>query len=184
MSNFMGNLCNRSLYEKAVRAKQMPILISQVPHCNRLIRAEQFMSKEVVSLKTVDTLENIYKACQTNHSAFPLITRTGRVVGLISKNYLITLISEKAFYHNKKGIASYNERAYSSKEGAEAAAVNSSIADDNEGRKMLSEGNKCEFEDSTETLELDSMPLDDTKVILSWSHFRVEYTSLDKVLDE
>jgi len=105
-------------------------------------------------------------------------------VGLISKNYLITLISEKAFYHNKKGIASYNARAYSSKD-AEAAAVNSSIADDNEGRKMLGSADKCnEFEDSAETLELDSMPLDDTKVILSWSHFRVEYTSLDKVLDE
>lgn len=40
MSNFMGSLCNRSLYEKAVRAKQMPILIPAVPHCNRLIRAE------------------------------------------------------------------------------------------------------------------------------------------------
>ena len=40
MSNFMGGLCNRSLYEKAVRAKQMPILIPAVPHCNRLVRAE------------------------------------------------------------------------------------------------------------------------------------------------
>lgn len=39
-SNFMGDLCNRSLYEKAVRAKQMPILIPNVPHCNRLVRAD------------------------------------------------------------------------------------------------------------------------------------------------
>jgi len=40
MANFMGGLCNRSLYEKAVRAKQMPILIPAVPHCNRLVRAD------------------------------------------------------------------------------------------------------------------------------------------------
>jgi len=116
MSNFFGNICNRSLYEKAVRAKQMPILISFVPLCNRLVRAEQFMSKEVVSLNAVDTVENIHKACQTEHSAFPIKNRTGRVVGLISKNYLITLLTHKAFYHNKKGIASYNEKAYSSKD--------------------------------------------------------------------
>jgi H+/Cl- antiporter ClcA len=63
MSNFVGGLCNRSLYEKAVRAKQMPILIPAVPHCNRLVRAEQFMSKNVVSVRAVDTLDNIYKAC-------------------------------------------------------------------------------------------------------------------------
>ena len=76
------------------------------------------MSKTVVSLHCVDTLENIYKACQTEHSAFPVTNRTGRVVGLISKNYLLTLIQHKAFYHNKKGIASYNEKAYSSKDSA------------------------------------------------------------------
>lgn len=28
------------------------------------------------------------------------------------------------------------------------------------------------------------MPLDDTKVILSWMQFRVDYTSLDKELDD
>tara|TARA_B110000285_G_scaffold53529_1_gene61023 strand:- start:83 stop:607 length:525 start_codon:yes stop_codon:yes gene_type:complete len=92
MSNFMGGLCNRSLYEKAVRAKQMPILIPGVPHCNRLVRAEQFMSKDVVAIRAVESLDNIYKACQTEHSAFPVTNRSGRVVGLISKNYLITLI--------------------------------------------------------------------------------------------
>jgi len=92
MSNFMGGICNRSLYEKAVRAKQMPILIPSVPHCNRLVRAEQFMSKDVVSIRAVESLDNIFKAFQTEHSAFPVTNRSGRVVGLISKNYLITLI--------------------------------------------------------------------------------------------
>jgi len=66
------------------------------------------MSKEVVSVHTVDTVDNIYKACQTDHSAFPVTNRAGRVVGLISKNYLLTLVQQKAFYHNKKGMASYN----------------------------------------------------------------------------
>ena len=109
MSNFMGDLCNRSLYEKAVRAKQMPILLPHVPHCNRLIRAEQFMGKEVISVHVVETVDNIYKAIQTEHSAFPVINKTGRVVGLISKNYLITLLQHKLFYHHKKGLNAYKE---------------------------------------------------------------------------
>jgi len=139
------------------------------------------MNKDVVSLHAVDTLENIYKACQTTHSAFPVTNRSGRVVGLISKNYLIILIGHKAFYHNKKGIASYNEKAYSSKDSGMMNA--SGGADGEEGEKKLL-GEACNFEDSTETLEFDTMPADDTKVTLSWLHFRVEYTSLDKQLDD
>jgi len=143
----------------------MPILTNHVPHCNRLIRAEQFMAKDVVQLRSVDTVSNIFKACQSDHSAFPVTNRTGRVVGLISKNYLIILMSKKAFYHNKKGIASYNEKAYSSSK--DSGVLNASGPDGVEdGEKKLLDN--CAFEDSTETLEFDTMPMDDTKVTLSW----------------
>lgn len=70
------------------------------------------MSKTVVSVRAVETVDSIYKACQTRHSAFPVTNRSGRVVGLISKNYLLTLLGHKAFYHNKKGIASFSDKAY------------------------------------------------------------------------
>lgn len=39
-ANIVGDLFNRSLYERAVRGKQMPIIIHEVPHSNRFIRAE------------------------------------------------------------------------------------------------------------------------------------------------
>ena len=84
------------------------------------------------------TVSNIFKACQTEHSAFPVTNRTGRVVGLISKNYLIILLSMKAFYHNKKGIASYNDKAYSSKDSAVPNVMNASGPDGVEdGEKKL-----------------------------------------------
>jgi hypothetical protein len=92
------------------------------------------------------------------------------------------LIQHKAFYHNAKGIASYNEKAYSSK-GPESGNASVGGHDDAEGEKRLLSDGGCQFEDSTETLEFDSMPLDDTKVTLSWTFFRVDYTSLDKTLD-
>ena len=39
-SNVAGAFFNRSLYERAVRGKQMPILTEHVPHCNRFLRAD------------------------------------------------------------------------------------------------------------------------------------------------
>jgi len=73
----------------------------------------------------------------------------------------------KAFYHNKKGIASYNDKAYSSKDSAVPNVLNASGPDGVEDgeKKLLDQG---AFEDSTETLEFDTMPIDDTKVTLSW----------------
>lgn len=40
IANVVGKQFTRSLYDRAVRAKQMPILKNKVPHCNREIRAE------------------------------------------------------------------------------------------------------------------------------------------------
>jgi hypothetical protein len=97
---------------------------------------------------------------------------------------LITLIQHKAFYHNAKGIASYNEKAYSSKDSGPGNNASVGGQDDLDGeKKLLSDGGST-FEDSTGTLEFDTMPLDDTKVTLSWTFFRVEYTSLDKKLND
>jgi hypothetical protein len=90
---------------------------------------------------------------------------------------LITLLQHKLFYHHKKGITSFKEAAYSSKD--------SGINAENESKRLLNvSGDAQYFEDSSETLEFDTMPIDDTKVILSWQHFTVDYTSLDKELDE
>ena len=48
IANFVGSMFTRGLYDRAVRAKQMPILRKEVPECNRLFRAENIMSKKIV----------------------------------------------------------------------------------------------------------------------------------------
>lgn len=40
VANFIGSFFTRGLYDRAVRAKQMPILKKDVPEVNKLIRAE------------------------------------------------------------------------------------------------------------------------------------------------
>ena len=98
VSNFVGSKLTRGLYDRAVRAKQMPILKRKVPEPNRLIRAENIMADKVITLKTVDSLKRVYEALRSPHHGFPVVNYSGQVIGLISKNYLITLVRRKNFY--------------------------------------------------------------------------------------
>lgn len=99
MSNFVGYLFTRSLYERAVRGKQMPVIKERIPAPCSDVRAEEIMCKELVCLQNVDTLENIQKAITgNNHHAFPVLNSMGNFVGLIPRNFVLVLIEERHFY--------------------------------------------------------------------------------------
>jgi H+/Cl- antiporter ClcA len=99
VANQTGSLFTRGLYDRAVRAKQMPILkYTHVPEENRLIRAENIMSKKVVSLRSVETVKNIFTALKTPHHAFPVTNTSGQVIGLIPKNFLVVMIQRRVYY--------------------------------------------------------------------------------------
>jgi predicted transcriptional regulator len=76
----------------------MPILKKSVPAVNRMIRAENIMSKKVVSLRSVETVKNIYAALKSSHHGFPVTNINGQVIGLISKNFLVVLIANRVYY--------------------------------------------------------------------------------------
>lgn len=98
VANFVGSFLTRGLYDRAVRGKQMPILVRQVPAQNRHIKAETIMARDVVTIRCVATLKNIYKCIRTPHNGFPVLNMQGQVIGLISKTYLIILLQKKAYY--------------------------------------------------------------------------------------
>jgi H+/Cl- antiporter ClcA len=62
ISNWVGKIFTRGLYDRAVRGKQMPVLQDWIPLPCQGIIAEQMMSKEVVTLNRVDNLGNVLKA--------------------------------------------------------------------------------------------------------------------------
>lgn len=49
----VGNLFTGSLYERAIRAKQMPFLRNHAPEETRNLPARVIMSKELVTLSTI-----------------------------------------------------------------------------------------------------------------------------------
>ena len=102
ISNGVGYLFTRSLYERAIRGKQMPVLIDEVPQPCKTIIAEKIMSSNVVRLQRVDTLENVKLALQTSHHSFPVINSAGNLIGMIPKNFIIVMLRNKNWYFNEK----------------------------------------------------------------------------------
>ena len=159
-SNIVGDRFTRSLYERAVRGKQMPILTKHVPHQNKFLRAEKLMNPNVVSLKAVETVENIARAINNyTHHGFPIVNADERAVGYISQNFLVVLLRNRKFY-NKTEVEQRNSQA----------ALCHSESDDPYA---------CE-----DMLDLHDFPITKDYDILPWTHFRRTYDSLDQKMDD
>lgn len=98
ISNKVGAMFTRGLYDRAVRGKQMPILRDFVPMPCKGIIAEQMMTKDVVTLERVDTLENIAKALASGHHAFPILNTSRNLIGIIPRNFIITILTHGGYY--------------------------------------------------------------------------------------
>ena len=92
ISNQVGYIFTRSLYERATRGKQMPILSEMVPPPCEGIICGNIMSKNVVCLKNVDSVANIMRVLKTKHHTFPLLNIHGNIVGLIPRNFIMVLL--------------------------------------------------------------------------------------------
>ena len=115
VSNRVGYLFTRSLYERATRAKQMPILVSTIPTETANVSAKTMMSESIVSLKAVEKISTIMEALESTHHGFPVLNRFDVPIGVISRNYLLTVLGNKGFYKgpattvdNSTVVASYN----------------------------------------------------------------------------
>ena len=60
------------------------------------------MSKKLVTLKNVESMKNVMKALRSGHRAFPVMNNVGNVVGVIPRNFIMTLLENRGFYMNYK----------------------------------------------------------------------------------
>ena len=94
----VGNMFTNSLYDRAIRGKNMPFLRSEAPSTTRNLPAYIVMSKELVTLPTIANMDACKKALQTSHNAFPVLNTAGKLVGLIPKSMVVKVIEMKSFY--------------------------------------------------------------------------------------
>jgi len=97
-SRAVGNLFTGSLYDRALRAKQMPFLRSSPPESTRYLMAKNIMATELVTLPSIANMEACKKALQSHHNAYPVLNTAGRLVGVMPKNMLVTILEKKLFY--------------------------------------------------------------------------------------
>jgi hypothetical protein len=99
ISNQVGFKFTRSLYQRATRAKQMPIISDKIPGPCKGLKAGDIMAQDVISLQVVDTVENIRDAIRTSHHAFPILNNQGKMVGIIPRNFVLVILANEGFYN-------------------------------------------------------------------------------------
>jgi predicted transcriptional regulator len=74
MTSYMtAHFFNASLYNRALRGKQIPMLKDFVPEINKNLLAIVIMKEEVVSISLIPTVEEIGKALMNGYRSFPVI---------------------------------------------------------------------------------------------------------------
>lgn len=88
----VGKAFNRSLYEKALRGKQIPLLRNNVPKTQRDVTAYQIMSPLVLTCEGIVSVDYLTSILQKPFSQYPVLNSKGNIVGMIPKNFLIVIV--------------------------------------------------------------------------------------------
>jgi hypothetical protein len=88
----VGKIFNSSIYERALRAKNLPLLRNHVPKSQTETTAFQIMSTLVLTVEGIVSVEYLVDILQKPYSQYPVLNSAGHIVGMMPKNFLIVLI--------------------------------------------------------------------------------------------
>lgn len=101
----VAKACNRSLYDYAIRMKQMPLLRNHMPECNKDIRVKDLLERHPQKIEVVESVclvERLQEVCSMGFSTVPVVNMAGRIIGLIPTNFVIVLIENHFWYQEEK----------------------------------------------------------------------------------
>jgi len=103
ISNQVGFKFTRSLYQRATRSKQMPIISDKIPSPCKNLKAGDIMEPDVITLFQVDSMQNVRDSIlNNNHHSFPVVNAENMLVGSIPRNFVIKILEFEAFYGEKE----------------------------------------------------------------------------------
>lgn len=102
ISNFVAKFLSMSFFHRTIRQLQIPLIRDSAPEITADLKAEQIMSKQLVTLPSIADMKSIKKALQSTHQAFPVLNMNGNLVGIISKVFLLPVCEEKKFYERQR----------------------------------------------------------------------------------
>jgi hypothetical protein len=101
----VSRVINRSLYEYAIRAKQMPLLRNHVPKANANMYVKDIISKNPLGVQVVEsvcTVERLAEVIQGDFNSIPVVNMSGKTIGIIPKNFVIVLIENHWWYEEER----------------------------------------------------------------------------------
>jgi hypothetical protein len=102
VSSGVGHLFNPSLYERALRMKNLPLLRNHVPKSQTEVTAYQIMSTLVLTVEGIVSVEYLVDILQKPFSQYPVMNSAGNIVGMMPKNFLIVMIENHHWMNLKK----------------------------------------------------------------------------------
>ena len=108
VSLFVGRIFNRSLYDYAIRAKQLPVLGYHMPLNKSKTRIKTIIDNkmrhgyELEVLESVSTVARIHEVITQPYHSIPVVNLNGKVIGIIPKNFIIVLIEQHCWYEHKE----------------------------------------------------------------------------------
>ena len=92
-------LINKSIYLSTLRSKNIPLLVKDIPRDNRGLTADALMSPNVRFFTFIANVNDIYEQLAgTTLNGFVVVNKSMRVIGIIDRDALVTLIERKAWY--------------------------------------------------------------------------------------
>ena len=172
-----GSLISPSLYDRALRMKQMPFLRADTPESTKYLKAGVIMAKEPICLPTIANMDACKKALSSHHNAYPVVNTAGRLVGLIPKRIVVKLLEKKAFY-DKDSI----DR--SQMMGGHTDNMQYSLNEDGGKAPLLHHQNSSEEAGSVDQWDLqydekNGFPETPSHKVLDWSNFLTDIFSTE-----
>jgi len=131
VSRATSKLFTRSLYDRALRTKQIPLLRKEGPRPNRAKPVSEMMVLDVVTLPAVADMESIRRCLATTHQAFPVMNSAGNLIGLMPRRAIAVIFKHQSFYPRER-IGQKKESQGDEEVPRNALAVSGAINDDNE----------------------------------------------------
>ena len=108
---YVAGIYNKSIYVIGVRTKNIPFLVEEVPHSVHKVTAKLMMTCPPRSLTPVTTLADIARVLSDKPMihGFPIVEDQDYVVGLISRESLMILVSFKVWVERDENSNFKNE---------------------------------------------------------------------------
>jgi hypothetical protein len=98
VSRAVSGIFTTSLYDRALRTKQMPVLKEMIPEATNHVKVKFLMQKEIKTIHSVASMKEIRESLATSHGAWPVLNIAGNLCGVMPRSILHKLVTQKAFY--------------------------------------------------------------------------------------